>query len=185
MTSPAVKISLAPDSGTPIGPRDPDSLNRLNARFLCAPLNTKPHSTRHAVGSADDQRRLKRQSNARPLRESPEDRWCCSVVANGRSVKKRCSLSGVQSGSRLKSCGQVYNSTTTRRPSTLGTVNRATKRDVLLRSSRIVCSAVQQVHALGSRKHRLNQWRNNRACKACSARGPSAVGGPKIARRCF
>ena len=29
------------------------------------------------------------------------------------------------------------------------------------------------------------QWRNNRACKACSARGPSAVGGPKFARRCF
>ena len=27
-----------------------------------------------------------------------------------------------------------------------------------------------------------NQWRNNRAC---SARGPSAVGGPKFARRCF
>jgi len=30
-----------------------------------------------------------------------------------------------------------------------------------------------------------HQWRNNRACKACSARGPSAVGGPKFARRCF
>jgi len=29
------------------------------------------------------------------------------------------------------------------------------------------------------------QWRNNRACKACSARGPSAVGGTKFARRCF
>jgi len=29
------------------------------------------------------------------------------------------------------------------------------------------------------------QWRNNRACKPCSARGPSAVGGPKFARRCF
>ena len=29
------------------------------------------------------------------------------------------------------------------------------------------------------------QRRNNRACKACSARGPSAVGGPKFARRCF
>jgi len=29
------------------------------------------------------------------------------------------------------------------------------------------------------------QWRNNRACKACSARGPSAVGGPKFAQRCF
>ena len=31
----------------------------------------------------------------------------------------------------------------------------------------------------------LTQWRNNRACKACNARGPSAVGGPKFARRCF
>jgi len=29
------------------------------------------------------------------------------------------------------------------------------------------------------------QWRNNRACKACSARGTSAAGGPKFARRCF
>jgi len=29
------------------------------------------------------------------------------------------------------------------------------------------------------------QWHNNRACKACSARGPNAVGGPKFARRCF
>jgi len=31
----------------------------------------------------------------------------------------------------------------------------------------------------------MDQWRNNRACKACSARGPSAVGGPKFSRRCF
>ena len=28
----------------------------------------------------------------------------------------------------------------------------------------------------------FHQWRNNRACKACSARGPSAVGGPKFAK---
>ena len=33
--------------------------------------------------------------------------------------------------------------------------------------------------------HRSYTWRNNRACKACSARGPSAVGGPRFARRCF
>ena len=34
------------------------------------------------------------------------------------------------------------------------------------RSSRVVSGGVNCV-----------QWRNNRACKACSARGPSSVGG--------
>ena len=42
-----------------------------------------------------------------------------------------------------------------------------------------------RIGATTAEKLGRGQWRNNRACKACSARGPSAVGGPKFARRCF
>ena len=31
-----------------------------------------------------------------------------------------------------------------------------------------------------ARFNSINQWRNNRACKACSARGPSAVGAQNL-----
>ena len=29
------------------------------------------------------------------------------------------------------------------------------------------------------------QWRSNRVCRVCKAHGPSTVGGPTFARRCF